>query len=231
MKTKMKKLSNTENIKILLKTYTGVTGKKISVGLLTTIGNQVGVSREYVRQIAVKEKYIMPHKVAQLRKAKCKECGKTFPIVGSYMRDCCSPKCYKKRRKRLYWTTVKCKFCGEDIEYLKSRENVGREPVFCNKRCQGGYLGKFNGGKERKKFARWRMGAFSLKKFLPGAFTAIQFAKKLDYSTTSSSFIGAILKELRSKNIIKKVPPPKIGKRERGSFPYYYRVITKKDKK
>jgi len=224
----MKKLSSAENIKILLKTYTGVTGKKISVGLLTTIGNQVGVSREYVRQVAVKEKYIMPHKVAQLRKAKCRECGKPFPVVGSYTRICCSPKCYKKRYQRLYWTTTKCKFCGGDIKYLKSLEKSGRKPVFCNKCCQGGYLGNLNKGKERKRFAKWRMGASNLKKLFPSTFTASQFAKKLDYSAIASSFISAILKELRNKNIIKRVPSLKIGKRKRGSLPYYYRVITSK---
>ena len=92
------------------------------------IANEVGVTRERIRQIAQKNGYtsrkgIMKPKV-------CPFCGETF-----YRRNrvFCSPICaYKARHRRM---VVKCNRCGEPIERKPGtmRSITGR--YYCNRVC------------------------------------------------------------------------------------------------
>lgn len=117
--------------------------KRVHRGELTLVANELGVSRERVRQIANKLKYTAANEVYRQETARvCEVCGKVF--FSKRRRKYCSGDCYKKHLEK-YWTTVFCKECGRGIRVLKSYVSIGRAPTFCGKVCQGKFLGKHYG--------------------------------------------------------------------------------------
>ncbi|HIJ11972.1 TPA: hypothetical protein HA278_07990 [Candidatus Woesearchaeota archaeon] len=112
---------------------------------LESIGEETGVSREYVRQV-LKEAGIATNKV----QPSCHECGtllypsKNRPYVDlntgqRYCRIC---------RHDMVWGTYSCHNCQKDV-IRRKRDVLRATPkyIFCDKTCQGQYIGKHFGRK------------------------------------------------------------------------------------
>jgi len=118
---------------------------------LESIGEETGVSREYVRQV-LQEAGVESGKV----QPSCHECGtflypsKVRPYVDlktghRYCRTC---------RYGMVWGTYSCKNCKKDV-IRRKRDILRANPkyVFCDKTCQGQYIGKNYGkGSTRKAY-------------------------------------------------------------------------------
>lgn len=178
---------NKNDIENKLKAYTLLTGDKIPHGLLAIIARELGVSRERVRQIAKKEGYVMPRRVVKMNRNRvCDVCGKKFYSKAKKKR--CSEKCSLIHRKKAYYTTSQCKWCGKEIEYLRSKKGSGRERKYCSKKCQGKYIGE-NYGFSKQKLSKKEL-IRRRKKILmtvPQFFTINKFSEITGYSNTYSS--------------------------------------------
>ncbi|MFC1925788.1 hypothetical protein ACFLW2_03720 [Chloroflexota bacterium] len=98
------------------------------------IGDQVGVTRERVRQIAQRNGY--PPRKGILRLKTCPVCGKTFNTKNLY----CSPACGNQaRRKRI---VINCHQCGKPIERTPGNMRSKNGRYFCNRVCFGRWTGK-----------------------------------------------------------------------------------------
>jgi len=103
------------------------------------IAKQVGVTRQRVRAILIKER--LPTKaVTKKTVAYCKTCQNPTPN-GQVV---CPGKC----REELYYTKVNCRSCYREIRYLKSymktriKFNMNRY-FYCSRKCY--YAGKKDG--------------------------------------------------------------------------------------
>lgn len=142
-----------------------IDGKYLKVGVLKKIGDKVGVSREYVRQIAKKLKYITPRNKRNKETYPtfiCSHCKKKYKApLGSLWhkkkskKNFCSPECKVDWCKDNCWVKFRCIIC-RNISYVRlSRLKINLEhgqnsPRFCGRKCQGRWLG-LNYGRGRKK--------------------------------------------------------------------------------
>jgi len=113
---------------------------------LGAIGREIGVSREWVRQILSSES--LPTRASKER-PKCLYCGN--PLQGR--KRYCSEECKKNFR----WVTLTCSFCGKEfrrsrrdarLSYHPSRrkgythENGTRVRFFCDRKCLAKWMVK-----------------------------------------------------------------------------------------
>ncbi len=98
------------------------------------IGNEVGVTRERVRQIAQRNGY--PPRNGILKQKICPVCGSAFYTRNIY----CSPVCgCRARQKRV---VVSCHQCGKPIERTPGTMRSKSGKYFCNRVCFGKWTGK-----------------------------------------------------------------------------------------
>lgn len=190
-------------------------------GVAKIVGDEFGISRERVRQLANK----MGFKTANNENNpnlfnKCKICGNLFKkSMNSAMY--CSVKC-RKINNESYWTTVKCKECNKDIRILKSRINLGIQPTFCGKRCQGKNLAKTSGFSihpENAGASRFKIEKSDLlEKFSLDNFTCDQFARIFNFNSPSAAY--NYLKILDYRGLVKIV-----GKSNKRGKPSLYQVV------
>jgi len=116
---------------------------------LESIGNEIGVSREYIRQV-LQEAGVESGK----EQPSCYECStllypsKARPYIDlktghKYCRTC---------RHNMVWGTYSCKNCG--VEVVRRKRDILRATpkyIFCTKTCQGQYIGKTYGKGATKK--------------------------------------------------------------------------------
>lgn len=185
--------------------YTKFTRGKIGVGVLKEIGDEFGLSRERVRQIAKKEGFIMPRDARKMLTRKCGFCGKKFhPTMGKgKTQRLCSGKCRRDEREKKYFTTFTCTVCGIEKRILKS-DLKKRTGLFCSRTCYGVYRGKSNKGK-KKSIERTVGYLRATSRFKEGWFTIREYGNAfgLEYASALSN-----LRVLREKNILqeKKLP-------------------------
>lgn len=111
----------------------------------TAIASIVGTSREYVRQVLVKQG--LPNAKFTQHEFICNNCGGSFPskrVRPLY----CSRKCMYKAHR----VNVLCSECSQMFEIRRSDllarmrgpNNTGRktDDIFCSKRCQGKWLAR-----------------------------------------------------------------------------------------
>jgi hypothetical protein len=115
------------------------------------IANEVGVTRERVRQIARRNGY--PPRYGILKPRICPVCGDTFHTRNLY----CSRACvYKVRRKRII---INCHQCGETIERTPGNMRSKTGKYFCGRFCYRKWAVKDHpAGPEKKRNAA---GSFS----------------------------------------------------------------------
>lgn len=105
---------------------------------LKSIGDSAGVTRERVRQILSSNN--LPTKSYRVYKLlQCRYCFKIIRAPRIY----CSKEC---REKDLY-IYLECEECGKLVkrlakDYIWRLKNRNYKHVWCNKRCQGKWLGK-----------------------------------------------------------------------------------------
>lgn len=117
-----------EEVKLLLNIL--CTKDKTENGVLTNIGNVVGLSRERVRQIANKMGRVSTRQSQREARMKaCVWCGKTFDPRRTHSKYC-SVACGRLFRHQRYWETKTCT-CGRNFETLKSRSTG-----FCSNECR-----------------------------------------------------------------------------------------------
>ena len=143
-----------------LQQQSAMTTRKISIISLKTsnpqktlesIGEETGVSREYVRQV-LQEAGVESSKV----QPSCHECGTfLYPSKARPYTDLKTGHRYCRAcRHGMVWGTYSCKNCEKDVVRRK-RDILRANPkyVFCNKYCQGQYIGKNYGkGSTRKAY-------------------------------------------------------------------------------
>lgn len=101
------------------------------------IADQVGVTRERVRQIARQNGY--PPRKRILNPKVCPTCGATFYNAENLY---CSPECgYKAKRRRI---VINCHQCGKPIERTPGTMRSKSGNYFCNRVCFGKWTGKNN---------------------------------------------------------------------------------------
>ena len=110
---------------------------------LESIGNEIGVSREYIRQV-LQEAGVESGK----EQPSCYECGtlhypskaRPYTDLKTGHRHC------RTCRHNMVWGTYSCKNCGVEVGRRK-RDILRASPkyVFCCKTCQGQYIGKTYG--------------------------------------------------------------------------------------
>jgi len=102
----------------------------------SNIGDEVGVSRERVRQIATQYGY--PPRMGRGKPGKtCPVCGKVFYKNNNTY---CSTDCgYKSRRKKI---VVNCHQCGKPIERTPGTMRSKSGYYFCDRVCFGRWTGK-----------------------------------------------------------------------------------------
>lgn len=113
---------------------------------LQQIGDKYGISRERVRQILYRNK-VRTSRLSTRKTYTCNHCGNQFK--SSNPRMFCSIKCYSNSRR--VWLI--CSECGglihrmQSLMYRYDNPKVHRDKntVFCNRVCQGKYLGKHYG--------------------------------------------------------------------------------------
>jgi len=113
------------------------------------ISHQVGRSREYIRQVLLRESIDLPKK-----RRYCPSCGKVLPRnFGPGKCPACVEKARAERRKKT-WATYSCYLCGCEVERQIS-EQERNEKVFCTKQCFGRWLGlKYGYGKYTKRYGK-----------------------------------------------------------------------------
>lgn len=128
------------------------------IHLQIELAEQLGISREYVRQL-VGELHLRHLLGVRIRKqlAVCSECGKTLDRHTPIKEGQVCRKCYYKRleeRKR----TLICDWCGKDFKRGLSEVNASiknkYKRSFCSQRCLGKWVGITYGFGVHKKTRR-----------------------------------------------------------------------------
>lgn len=202
--------STNKSLRDEVRSYYEMTDGKVPYGSLTLLAEKHGVTRERIRQLTEQMGFTSARKTAKkLRMKNCEWCGEEFE-ARNRNKKCCSRECYKRYSKDKYWTTKPCKNCGKDIEFRKQLIELGREPTYCSKRCQGKWIAKHYGfGARRENINTGNGGKVyapstreELKSILPKRFTGKDFKKAFGYSGTGGqSRINSLIEE----GIIKKV--------------------------
>lgn len=108
----------------------------------STIANELGLSRERVRQIARSNGY--PPRRGILNPRLCLFCGKLHYTKNQY----CSHTCvYNSRKKRV---TFNCHQCGKIFERTPGNMRSKSGKYFCNRACYWNCTRKNNGNEEPK---------------------------------------------------------------------------------
>lgn len=102
----------------------------------SSIGNEVGVSRERVRQIA--QQYGFPARTGRAKPGKtCPVCGKVFYKKNNTY---CSTDCgYKSRQRKV---SLNCHQCGKPLERTPGTMRSKSGYYFCDRVCFGRWTGK-----------------------------------------------------------------------------------------
>ena len=108
---------------------------------LERIGEVVGTTREYARQILAKKG--LPTAAYKMPKAYCQNCNN--PIFRKN-KAFCSKECSKEFNRNQY-IKLSCEVCGGLVErsaklYIWEVNKRGYNHVFCDHHCQGKWLGK-----------------------------------------------------------------------------------------
>lgn len=197
-----------------LKTYGLITHNKIPTGLLTRIGNSLGVSRERVRQRAKALGFLSSRETAKKRHVKkCEYCRKEF--YAKYLsRVVCSRECYLARHLEKYGKFFSCEVCG-----LRKRYYVPeyKKPRFCSKSCQGKWFGYHT-----RKDARYPADRASFNKKLRDLdivnFTSRTFLNIFGYISHSGALVA--IHSLERKGWIKKLNMDEIQK-----YPLVWQIV------
>jgi len=100
------------------------------------IADEVGVSRERVRQIARRNGYPPRSNTKKIKTKLCPVCGRTYYTSKLH----CSRACAGKTRwKRI---TLNCHQCGKPIERTPGSMRNKSGKYFCNRKCFGRWVGK-----------------------------------------------------------------------------------------
>lgn len=135
---------NNQQIKAILQIIYKACNNKMPSGTYTNIALIYGLSRERIRQLAVKVE--IPNITPKTYFYVCEICGKTIEERTKKKRHICSVECRNEKAKRYLKThTVegKCKNCGNTFSYFKGKWDLTRS--FCSKQCQGYALAKESG--------------------------------------------------------------------------------------
>ena len=127
---------------------------------LERLGNEVGVTRERIRQIL--KQFDLPTRGYKRFYAGFNECPKCLGPKRDYRIVCIT--CHREKYPQTYLLTCVNKKCGREFERggAQHRASIKRYPnagkmTFCSKRCQGEYIGKhFGWGAHRKTGTNWR---------------------------------------------------------------------------
>lgn len=92
------------------------------------IGRKLGVSREWVRQIAQKSGYPLRKNIPKSRE--CPFCGNSFYNRNLY----CSPVCRYKAVRTMRIVVI-CHQCGKSIERTPAKLRSENGRYFCNREC------------------------------------------------------------------------------------------------
>ena len=106
---------------------------------LESIGDEVGVSRERVRQVLSKEGIKTSKDVPT-----CADCGVVLhpSVVKPYTNPKTNQRYCKNCRHSMLYGTYKCDTCGKEVKRKKSQiRNRQQRHVFCDRTCLGKYVG------------------------------------------------------------------------------------------
>lgn len=163
-----------------------VTKGRVYDGMLTDVGDDMGVSREYVRQIIVKMGLLSPQKVNKLlRTKKCLHCKKEY--FAKKNQTYCSPECRRLDHHQRYYIDIPCFICKKPVSMLRTGY-IKEKKYFHSKVCQGKYIGNY--------FSRGRQSYCptdpeELRKVLgTEPFTLLKFMKFFGYATESSAYLS-----------------------------------------
>lgn len=166
--------------------------KQLEQGSLSEIAEEMGLSRERIRQIATREGYIAYKDNIALKRRNCSHCNK--PLVAKdastartrkYMFCDNNNVCRDAFRKEHYYTETPCEICGTPIPFRKSLLTYKMKPRFCSNPCQG----KFFGARMAEVWSHSRRCPRTKEGLLqdfPNAFTEEDFRNKYKYSHASS---------------------------------------------
>ena len=109
-----------------------------SYGYLQQVAREVNCSKQYVRQIAQE----LGLRFLPQEEHKCIDCGKKIHSGSLRCLECWSQTC------RI--PNARCDYCGKPIHIRKYAE-THHKLHFCNKKCQGGWLGKHANRRNQRK--------------------------------------------------------------------------------
>src|SRR5258706_1390781 len=124
-------------VRYLLRTYFDIGGGRLPIGTFTFIGIRADVSREWVRQIAMKDGYTPYLVQAKAEKHHtCIQCGKDFVAPDNHRtKKYCSVDCRGAYFENKYKFKTNCFVCGKEINYFKVKQD--RKPKYCSYECHG----------------------------------------------------------------------------------------------
>lgn len=179
--------------------------KKIRIGTLAYIGEELNLSRERVRQVAKMAGYQMAMEtVREDKTVNCYYCGKEFTSK-YYNAKFCGDECKKKFSYYKNHEVSICSYCKLGFLNPKSRSN--HHTTYCSKTCQGrnladkyGFSSKTNNRKKRY------ISKENIIKDFPKPFTIEEFSEKYKYESYGGAYItvsnlvrqGFLKKELLS---------------------------------
>lgn len=172
-----------KKIRIIERLKEDIPGKEIRGGILTIIGNELGVTRERVRQVAKQNGYTMPHEVSKKeRTIHCLYCGKLF-LKKYYNSKFCRERCAEKFHFYKYNTLSICRECG--LGFINPTSRSHRNKYYCGKTCQGKDIArKYGWGSPNNPMKRKYGNVENIKRDFKEPFTLNEFAKKYGYSGT-----------------------------------------------
>ena len=114
---------------------------------LEDIGQQYGISRERVRQIALKERGVSRQneradKAYETRT--CPVCKVSFVVWPSSVKKCCSHKCKGAAQRAITgYFEFNCATCGKPVKRINTQRRSKSGKYFCDKVCQGKHIWKW----------------------------------------------------------------------------------------
>lgn len=145
------KTSKGAQIRQLLGIMGDLTNWEAPNGLLQRIAKEIGCSREYVRQQAVKMHFEMSRPKIKKPNRICLYCGKKF-YAKRVNEKYCSPQCRYSVNFYTHNTLTICEECG--LGFINPNSRSAHHLHFCSKRCQGRHLGKTWGNGGLKRYAQ-----------------------------------------------------------------------------
>lgn len=133
---KVKYTTKGELAQKMLNVVFAINGEKIPSGTLTAIGDEIGLTRERVRQLMKQDKRFIP---LHGRDRFCPYCGIKFN-KGDPRMTYCSIRCRKLFHFYKYHTLGICEECGLGFLNPTNRSHIHKG--FCDKICFGKHIGK-----------------------------------------------------------------------------------------